>query len=84
MGEPMTQQPAASQHIGWSRAVLIADHASPPDTDPEILGWVVWNFTGYPQFWCPTYEGERPEECLARQVREFWAKRPDLEEMDSA
>ncbi len=32
----------------------------------HYLGYIIWNFTGYPQFW----DGD-PETCFRRQLQEY-------------
>ena len=42
-----------------------------PDKDDEFLNHVLWEYTGYPQFWNIPEDGKTPEECLRKQLSEF-------------
>jgi hypothetical protein len=39
-------------------------------------GYILWNETGYPEFWNIPADGNTPEECLRKQVREAFTLRP--------
>ena len=41
-----------------------------PDASDELVEFVTWEKTGYPSFWCIPEDGETPEECFRKQVKE--------------
>jgi len=38
--------------------------------DPDFLGYVIWNYTGYPEFWSGPGS---PEECFRKQLEEYFS-----------
>jgi hypothetical protein len=41
-------------------------------TDEEADG-IIWTFTGFPAFWNIPTDGDTPEECFRKQLREYFA-----------
>ena len=41
-----------------------------PDRDDEFLGHIIWSHTGFPYFWDIPADGNTPEECLRKQLKE--------------
>lgn len=42
-----------------------------PDASDEEIDWIVWEQTGFPSFWNIPKDGNTPEECFRKQLREF-------------
>lgn len=42
-----------------------------PGLADDDLEYVIWEFTGYPDFWNIPKDGNTPEECFRKQLREF-------------
>lgn len=42
------------------------------------VGFILWNFTGYPGFWNIPEDGETPIECCRTQVRKLAKSAPLL------
>ena len=40
-----------------------------PDADDETIERIIWNKTGYPQFWNIPEDGATPEACFRKQLR---------------
>ena len=51
-------------------AIVIAREYFPNKPD-DFLGWVIWEKTGYPQFWNIPEDGNTPEECFRKQLKDF-------------
>jgi hypothetical protein len=53
-----------------------------PDLPEDARDYVLWNYTGWPEFWNIPEDGATPEECLRKQLRDYrervWA--PETEE----
>ncbi len=39
----------------------------------EDADFVLWEYTGYPDFWAIPSDGATPEECCRRQIRRLFA-----------
>jgi len=42
-----------------------------PDEDEDFLSFVIWEHTGFPSFWNIPEDGENPDECLRKQLKEL-------------
>lgn len=42
-----------------------------PSLEESVLGYVLWNETGFPTFWRIPADGDTDEDCLRTQLREF-------------
>jgi hypothetical protein len=42
-----------------------------PDLPDDPAGYVLWNETGFPEFWFIPEDGETPEECLRTELRRY-------------
>jgi hypothetical protein len=42
-----------------------------PLASDEFIELVVWEKTGYPVFWNIPEDGDTPEECFRKQLKEF-------------
>lgn len=42
-----------------------------PDKPDDFLEWVIWEQTGFPEFWNIPEDGNTPEECLKKQLIKF-------------
>jgi len=42
-----------------------------PDQGEEFLEFVIWEHTGFPGFWRIGIDGDTPEECLRKQLKDF-------------
>ena len=42
-----------------------------PDATPETIDYILWEKTGYPEFWNIGLDGDTPEECLRTQLKAF-------------
>jgi len=38
--------------------------------DDASAGYLLWNHTGFPEFWDTPRDGITPEECMRKQIRE--------------
>ena len=45
-----------------------------PEKDDEFLNYVISEETGYPSFWCIPQDGNTPEECFRKQLKEYAEK----------
>ena len=45
-----------------------------PNYTDEQLSDIIWNHTGYPDFWLIGEDGATPEECFRTQLKEFLEK----------
>ena len=41
-----------------------------PNKDNKFLDYVIWNETGFPSFWYIPEDGNTPEECFRKQLKE--------------
>jgi len=41
-----------------------------------MAGYILWNFTGYPDFWNIPEDGKTPEECCKKQLIQLKEKAP--------
>lgn len=42
-----------------------------PDATPEAVDYILWEKTGFPAFWNIGVDGDTPEECLRKQLKDF-------------
>jgi hypothetical protein len=42
-----------------------------PDKNDEFLSHVIWEHTGFPEFWNIPEDGNTPEECFRKQLQDF-------------
>ena len=42
-----------------------------PDATDEFLNFVLWEKTGFPQFWNIPQDGKTPRECCLKQLLSF-------------
>jgi hypothetical protein len=42
-----------------------------PGASDEFIEYVVWSKTGYPGFWNIPEDGNTPEECFRKQLKDF-------------
>ena len=42
-----------------------------PDKSDDFLGFVIWEHTGFPAFWNIPKDGNTPEECFRKQLKDF-------------
>ena len=52
-----------------------------PDADDETASDIAWEQTGFPHFWNIPADGNTPEECFRKQLKEF-AERRKLDEKE--
>lgn len=48
-----------------------------PDLPDDVISFILWDHTGYPQFWNIPEDGDTPEECLRKQLKEYQDSRGD-------
>ena len=41
-----------------------------PDADDQTLEFVIWERTGFPGFWRIGIDGDTPEQCFRKQLKE--------------
>jgi hypothetical protein len=54
----------------WLEAVKDEAAKLGKQLDDDSAGYLLWNHTGYPEFWNIPADGATPEECMRKQVRE--------------
>jgi len=42
-----------------------------PDATDDNIEFLVWEKTGYPEFWDIPKDGNTPEECFRKQLQDF-------------
>ena len=42
-----------------------------PDATEEFIDFIIWSKTGYPSFWNIPEDGNTPEECFRKQLKQF-------------
>lgn len=47
-----------------------------PNADDELADFILWEETGFPSFWNIPEDGNTPEECVRKQLRDL---KEDLE-----
>jgi len=53
-----------------------------PSISDDEIGYILWNHTGYPEFWNIPEDGWTASQCLRKQLSEFAARRCSQEVME--